>query len=1077
MKHRYTLILVLALLALQGLRAEPTFVREMHPSNPSPPPVVLEIAENQSRSGTVRVFQTDEWRYNRRKIEPIQQAETLIWHVANATPQLPYEARRFHLSIMNTGWQPARAETRIHVWWRPPAGIGSAGHGELSEIHGVATNIAHAKVNFQIDSAPPGAQYLCMSPEPQVELRAYLLDVQNVAHPVQATWKNQADPGFPGGTLSFVPAQPQATHVVGVGGLSPGFASALATLVHHAHQGPPATAVYPLAVIKVKIQQTNAVYFAGNQNGLLSLNLTADSYTQHDVQWYGGPDNEPLGNGPHIQFNPAPWGIGHHSITARSTLLTNCFDTVQVTVSMLDFQFEDLLDQNDPPPAMLFVNRVDLDKDGIPDYADEHVEASPVIRPALLRVHPPLPSWDDVTFTFEYGGSPQQPSFDGAPIPGSEYIDYSGAKTGTIRIWNLEDPPGPRTGDNYIWFDIPHTAVDDFDFDGEKRFWIEGINPGQDTIKVSMTITGQDPAEWHSADREVRIYEPRLGLNTSNSSPNKRPGTPSVIFDSGHEDFLVKDQQHGFRWWWARTNNDTGLESLTHSNIPDNFPFFIEIPQEVRDRGYHPYLSVHGGITIYAYRMPSDAADMRVFLQNIAIASAQLNPNLFAAAVGNAVKPIALPNNAGRANFIARAYGNGQQQATLFLWLKGPDNEYVPVDSWRLTLQNDDQFWAFYSLRDQADGNIPYPVEDEREIEMPHYGPAQQIGGFRDPQKKHYLLMVHGYNNTVNDARRRYNEIWKRLFWLGFRGQFVGVTWHGNVGVWPVSTLRYDSSTRNAFQSAHGFREFLAGEVKSWADGSAGNVDVMAHSLGNLLVWEALRYNQAKQPGSLFRNMINVQAAVWPETFHPANDFVYADEPDPANNITYTVEEQKQHSWRFWFNQPDHPADQSLGGSVVNSYINDKSLHHWMRGNCNSRRGGSHYTREKYPALFSNGPTPGHWRAPLGTTKTNGWGTAINSPVVNILHSQIPVFMRAGHRIVNPNYNREHLKYPVGNQTHPLDEAANISAITHGWRNDQHSDFAVGEKSNADADMWFPKIWPWFEQITESSGYITINKE
>jgi len=491
---------------------------------------------------------------------------------------------------------------------------------------------------------------------------------------------------------------------------------------------------------------------------------------------------------------------------------------------------------------------------------------------------------------------------------------------------------------------------------------------------------------------------------------------------------MVKDQNHGFRWWWVRRasyvdedgNFVGGPSPLTHSSIVDHFPFYVELPQDVRDAGFQAYLSVVDGANLVVHRMPDGAEDMRAFLSDLDVADQQLGMAPVGP-IGAGRTLLALPEDE-RVNFIARAIGNETQTATFFLWVKSPDTDFIPVDSWRLTLQDIDQFWAYYSLRNQADP-IVYPVEDGRKITMPSYGPAEQIGGFRDPEKKHYLVMTHGYNNSVNHARRRYDEISKRLFWIGFRGQFVGITWRGNVGVPPFQFIFYDSSTRNAFQTAPGFRDFLSGEVKSWAGGDEQKIDVLAHSMGNLVVWEALRYNQAKEGGAapaLFRNMINVQSAMWPETFHPATDWVYNNEPNPANNITYTVEEQKQHSWRFWFNQPEHPAASSLAGKVVNSHFEfDRALRRYKRMNSRNQRRPSHYHRFEPNNWNSNrdwpGPVENEWRAPLGV-KDDGWDTA--GPVVNQLHNRVPTFLRHGRR--RRNYNRRALHFPVGLYAHPL---------------------------------------------------------
>ena len=94
-------------------------------------------------------------------------------------------------------------------------------------------------------------------------------------------------------------------------------------------------------------------------------------------------------------------------------------------------------------------------------------------------------------------------------------------------------------------------------------------------------------------------------------------------------------------------------------------------------------------------------------------------------------------------------------------------------------------------------------------------------------------------------------------------------------------------------------------------------------------------------------------------------------ETDPLSQdqIEYSIDELKQHSWSFWFNQARHPAKDSLAGQVYHSYVpDDQAIEKWMRYNDNLKRGSMvssfpiarkwHYSRDKLTH------DPPEWRAP-----------------------------------------------------------------------------------------------------------------
>jgi len=106
------------------------------------------------------------------------------------------------------------------------------------------------------------------------------------------------------------------------------------------------------------------------------------------------------------------------------------------------------------------------------------------------------------------------------------------------------------------------------------------------------------------------------------------------------------------------------------------------------------------------------------------------------------------------------------------------------------------------------------------------------------------------------------------------------------------------------------------------------NVNIAAHSLGNLVVYDAMRLNMARPRAGLggsgsrlFRTFISIEAAVWGETFWPQAPVQYC--PDGASwlcePILYSERDLNCSSWTYWFNQRDQEASRSAT-NILHSY-------------------------------------------------------------------------------------------------------------------------------------------------------------
>ena len=107
-----------------------------------------------------------------------------------------------------------------------------------------------------------------------------------------------------------------------------------------------------------------------------------------------------------------------------------------------------------------------------------------------------------------------------------------------------------------------------------------------------------------------------------------------------------------------------------------------------------------------------------------------------------------------------------------------------------------------------------------------------------------YILYVHGWNLEPWEKDRWAESAFKRLYWQGYQGRFGEFRWptdYGFTGDYvDVLTDRrnFDNSEFNAWQSGLGLLYKLTDLYNQYP----GHVYMIAHSLGNIVAGEALRY-------------------------------------------------------------------------------------------------------------------------------------------------------------------------------------------------------------------------------------------
>ncbi len=693
----------------------------------------------------------------------------------------------------------------------------------------------------------------------------------------------------------------------------------------------------------------------------------------------------------------------------------------------------------------IFVNHNDDDNDSIPDFADKQVTGEGNLVPIIVSVSQPL-DWSQATLQFDYAGPTAVDLVNtlGQDL-GHGYTNYHTAalKQNTIRLWSIGSPAEERTSAKYIVPGTTYTAQT-LGFTGTKTFYVEGINPGAGNITVTLGPTGCIDTV------KVTTVEPNIGVNCGSEDLGLlRAGTPDDRFRINQADERVEDQQGGFKFWWSRDSGGT----LSAEGLVDLAPLTVELPANLITAGFIPMLQIQGGASVYLYPAASDPTNWRQFLRDTIVGSNQF-VTLAPQGVAVGVSPVAFSNLVAGINGLVFKVngGSGAQELTFRLVMAEPgaSGNQVVSDSLKVTVRDAQDYWHFVSARGSQVGGFTYHGENGGTFTASRYPNAANVAGSADPVRTEYLVFVHGYANSQSDAQTANNEYFKRLYWLGYRGNYVGFAWEGDEWDLGLVTL-FDPNVENAFQSAESLRLFVAG-----LSGSVGanNVNLMAHSLGNLVAWEALRTHRIVGGGQpLCRTLLSVEAAVWRDCWEPHASWSSAAPSVPA---TYSTDQLRQHSWRFWFTSPGNEATGALAlGRAFNSYVDDDAaLVVAMRLNDYVFRGLSpflvprfwHFHRQK---LYKN---PAQYRQQFASSRS--------------LASHMPALMQPNMRIFPYGYVR--LAQPVGAAPNASPVVDDLNAKLVGWPKEKHSAFR---------DEWLPQMHQWYDTFIRGSAQVPLGKE
>ena len=606
-----------------------------------------------------------------------------------------------------------------------------------------------------------------------------------------------------------------------------------------------------------------------------------------------------------------------------------------------------------------------------------------------------------------------------------------------------------------------------------KRIFIEGINPSSNPEEICATIEYLDymTNNWYSTvstTAKIMIIEGKILLNTNNDA----------AYALDEVDHKIKEQNGGFKGWFANEfNNNVLSDASTTYGLENMFPLFINkdaLPVAPYGMRYELRLNHDGVIIPNPYGMSDElrlnhdgviiqnppALDRMCYLtdeeksNNAKVTLSTLN--------GQHQTDIDFYPNSSSGEFLFCLFNNegGSCENKISLVLCDNQNHCYEIDSSRYSFQTIDKYFWMGSTRGSAGPHTPpfnYPLEgDDWVWNFDVFPEVQRVTTFAESRdnRKNNLVFLHGFNVNEENAYDWNRKVFRRMYWSGFRDNYIGITWAGDYGVDPRPF--FDTNVYRALQTSHSICEFLK-DLKNTSQPER-TTSIAAHSLGNLVMWDALRLSKIGHPsveGNLVKNVVSIEGAVWEEAFFPQEDIFYN---APDDEATYVVDHLKRHSWAFWFQQNNGNATHACTTFVNSRTGADDALIGMKQWN-NFQNGITAYNRNN--------------DAPFRT------------PHASSLPEMSPL-MQHGHRRTTIHYHYDgtytesvswtDLNNPIGlSNLHdtvsswiPTLHFKDCDATQLGWRNDEHSDIINRE---------FFHIKPWFDDVFHTKTHIIPSME
>jgi len=343
---------------------------------------------------------------------------------------------------------------------------------------------------------------------------------------------------------------------------------------------------------------------------------------------------------------------------------------------------------------------------------------------------------------------------------------------------------------------------------------------------------------------------------------------------------------------------------------------------------YRLVLQGAGGASIRLFNARADGVDAIEYLNNDFIAGVQaeqgLNP-FWSVAIGprlvtdQTLSDIDGGLNAFLFEAIGGAYGSGfsANPTLIFQTIVRYTNGQSTIKNQEIDLDLRDikQFYTRWDINYGVNGGVN-GTDLRTDLSFKDYPTPTTATQTSQVQNEAFFsgndttVLVHGWNNSDdpnNDDKAATAEtMFKRLYWQGYRGEFVSFNWPTYLSTGNPATDTYNPSEFQAYRSAKALKEVLAGYR-----GTVPNlqpVHLLAHSMGNIVAGESLRlwtFDTPFNDDPLVTNYVAMNAAVSSGAYGSNDRLSLLSVTFPGRPIP--------DLYRFWSHGRDGFSDSGLG--------------------------------------------------------------------------------------------------------------------------------------------------------------------
>jgi hypothetical protein len=203
-----------------------------------------------------------------------------------------------------------------------------------------------------------------------------------------------------------------------------------------------------------------------------------------------------------------------------------------------------------------------------------------------------------------------------------------------------------------------------------------------------------------------------------------------------------------------------------------------------------------------------------------------------------------------------------------------------------------------------------------------------------DTSNPTYIVFTHGFNQSYVSFLNYGETTFKRLWQLGYRGRFATYRWPTYGSGWSLAG--YTLSAIGIYNDCEYIAWYSGGALNQFTQSLSGqgyNIDMMSHSLGSVVVGEALHEGMQVQYYSMTHAAASASLYSWGASYYAItnpNPYAFDNDPDAAtSSLAYSG--STATGYNGYLGQINGNV---TGGSIVNFYDeNDSAITTWWTTN------------------------------------------------------------------------------------------------------------------------------------------------